>query len=187
MARRWHYSNRCNTAGNPEHQDDFHKILTVDVYLVCQVDRDHLTAEEAGGRRGVIGVRLWDFAWGPRSGPPHPHPPALDNAMQGLICHCNWSLPTWMTTGATAVTRPPAAGRRRRPPPGAGARVKGRRLETTMREDEVSDMLPLRLSETTESISNKFSFQTHDVSGRNTCEVYNFKSHVPINHSLGFF
>ena len=131
-------------------------MLIVDVYLVCEVDRDHLTAEGAGGGRGVAGVRLWDVAWGPRSWPSHPHTPALDNAMQGLSCHCTLSLPTWMTTGATAVTRPPAAGRRRSPPPGAGARVKGRRLETTIREDEVSDMLPLRLSETTESISNRF-------------------------------
>ena len=81
---------------------------------------------------------------------------------------------TCMTTGATAVTRPPAAGRRRRPPPGAGARVNGRRLETTIREDEVSDMLPLRLSETIDSISNKISFQTHDASETLVkCTIFN--------------
>ena len=84
------------------------------------------------------------------------------------------------------MTRPPAAGRRRRPPPGAGARVNGRRLETTIREDEVSDMLPLRLSVTTESISNRFSFQTHDAS-KTLVKCTVFQSFALINHSLGIF
>ena len=59
-------------------------------------------------------------------------------------------------------------------------------METTIREDEVSDMLPLRLSGTTDSISNIITFQTHDASETLVkCTI--FESHVPINHSLGFF
>ena len=61
-----------------------------------------------------------------------------------------------MTTGATAVTRPPATGRRRKTPSGVRARVNGRRFETTIKEEEVSDMV-LRLSETTESINKRFT------------------------------
>ena len=63
---------------------------------------------------------------------------------------------TWMTTGATAVTRPPATGRRRKTPSGVWARVNGRRFETTIKEEEVSDMV-LRLSATTESINKRFT------------------------------
>ena len=94
MARKWHYSNHCNTAGNPGLKtSEFHKMFSVDIYLVCEVDGDHLTAEEAGGGRGVAGVRLWDVAWGPRSWPSHPHPPALDNAIHEdldvfVLCLC---------------------------------------------------------------------------------------------------
>ena len=44
------YSNRYNTAGNPGLKtSEFHKMFSVDIYLVCEVDGDHLAAEEAGG------------------------------------------------------------------------------------------------------------------------------------------
>ena len=57
-------------------------MLNVELYLVCEVDGDHLAAEEAGGGRGVAGVRLWYGPWCPGSGPAHPHSPALDQEIQ---------------------------------------------------------------------------------------------------------
>ena len=66
-------------------------MISVDIHLVCEVDRDHLAAEEAGGGRTVGGVRLGDDSGGPGPGPAHPHTPALDKRRGQrplYIVHC---------------------------------------------------------------------------------------------------
>ena len=73
-----------------------------------------------------------------------------DSGMTASLSTSDQGQPThtpllWITTGATAVTRPPAAGLRRRLPSESELtpRVNGRRLETTMRLELVMDMLTL--------------------------------------------
>ena len=94
----------------------------------------HLAAEELGG---VLHLGLGDGLPGHhlRARPAHPQATTLATSPHPSL--------TWITTGATAVTRPPAEAFLARPPPSPRLRVKGSLLEITTRLPAVAILVVL--------------------------------------------